>query len=57
MKRSIKKRRKICIFLKSMVLVKISNFFIFSLWENRLRRVFGDVLGRILACVDYENIN
>ena len=31
-----------------MVLVKISNFFIFSLWENRLRRVFGDVLGRIL---------
>ena len=57
MKRSIKKRRKICIFLKSMALVKISNFFIFSLWENRLRREFGDVLGRILACPDYENIS
>ena len=57
MKRSIKKRRKICIFLKSMALVKISNFFIFSLWENRLRREFGDVLGRILACLDYENIS
>ena len=57
MKRSIKKRRKIGIFLKSMVLVKISNFFIFSLWENRLRREFGDVLGRILACLDYENIS
>ena len=36
---------------------KISNFFILSVlgkigWE----KVFGDVLGRILACLDYENI-
>ena len=60
MKTSIKKSRKICIFTERSVYglgqkFQISSFFFLGKigWE----KVFGDVLGIILACLDYENID
>ena len=60
MKRSIKKRRKICIFPNGLVYgfgqkFQISSSFFLSKigWE----KVFGDVLGKKLAFLDYEKID
>ena len=60
MKRSIKKRRKICIFPNGLVYgfgqkFQISSSFLFE--QNRLKKVFGDVLGKKLAFLDYEKID
>ena len=62
MKTSIKKNRKICIYFsqrgQSMVWAKNFKFLDpFFLSKIGREKVFGDVLGRILACLDYENID
>ena len=58
MKRSIKKRRKICIFPNGLVYgfgqKFLHPFFLSKIgWE----KVFGDVLGKKLAFLDYEKID
>ena len=61
MKTSIKKSRKICIFPKGLVYgfgqkfqISSSSFFLGTIAREN---VCGDVLGRKLAFLDYENID
>ena len=58
MKTSIKKRRKICIFPKMTVFFRNMKFlYPYFLREIGWEKVFGDVLGRKLAFLDYENVD